>query len=305
VAGLEGNGDGVNPAEQGGNLRLETTEAARKVLDDWAASLAQVIESMTDQLPEVRWSPAPAPAHGAETERDLLWWEQPLSGPPGMTVWLMAPRPAWEYLGSLTLKVAGIETAELNESKNTFFEILGQSLSVMARGIGSILGVEVSCVNGKEGLAPVGLRHWAAVSVHFPSNNLPPFLLALSDALLNHLAAPPNTAQEPARKAPAEASSPAPTGPDHAAQHSRTMDLLLDVDLPVSISFGKTWMPMKEVLKLTTGSIVELNRDVNDLVDVLVNHRLIARGEVVVVDGNYGVRIRKIADRQDRLGAIP
>jgi flagellar motor switch protein FliN/FliY len=83
------------------------------------------------------------------------------------------------------------------------------------------------------------------------------------------------------------------------------MDLLLDVELPVSISFGKTWMPMKEVLKLTTGSIVELNRDVNDMVDVLVNHRLIARGEVVVVDGNYGVRIHKIADRQDRLGAIP
>jgi flagellar motor switch protein FliN/FliY len=61
---------------------------------------------------------------------------------------------------------------------------------------------------------------------------------------------------------------------------------------------------MKEVLKLTTGSIVELNRDVNDMVDVLVNHRLIARGEVVVVDGNYGVRIQKIAGRQSRLGAI-
>ncbi|MGP8248255.1 MAG: flagellar motor switch protein FliN [Bryobacteraceae bacterium] len=296
----------MSAADQGMPLRLETTEAARKVLDEWAASLAQVIESMTDQLPEVRWGPTPAPASDSEAGADLLWWEQPLAGPPGMTVWLMAPRPVWEHLGSLTLKVAGIETAELGESKNTFFEILGQSLSVMARGIGSALGVEVSCVDGKEGVAPTGLRDWATVSIQFPDQNLPAVLLGWSEGLLNLVATPPATPQETARKAPVEAPLPAAQeGPTHSAQHSRTMGLLLDVELPVSISFGKTWMPMKEVLKLTTGSIVELNRDVNDLVDVLVNHRLIARGEVVVVDGNYGVRIRKIADREDRLGAIP
>ena len=67
------------------------------------------------------------------------------------------------------------------------------------------------------------------------------------------------------------------------------MDLLLEVELPVSISFGKTELRMKDVLKLTTGSIVELNRGVNEPVEVLVNHCLIAPGEVVVVEGNYGV----------------
>ena len=83
-----------------------------------------------------------------------------------------------------------------------------------------------------------------------------------------------------------------------------TMDLLLDVELPVSISFGKTEILMKDVLKLTTGSIVELNRGVNEPVEVLVNHCLIARGEVVVVEGNYGVRIQQIVNRQDRLRSI-
>jgi flagellar motor switch protein FliN/FliY len=85
---------------------------------------------------------------------------------------------------------------------------------------------------------------------------------------------------------------------------SRTMDLLLDVNLPVSISFGKALLPMKDVLKLTTGSIVELNRVLNDPVEVLVNHCLIARGEVVVVEGNYGIRIQEIASRQDRLRSV-
>jgi flagellar motor switch protein FliN/FliY len=82
------------------------------------------------------------------------------------------------------------------------------------------------------------------------------------------------------------------------------MELLLDVDLPVSISFGKAQLALKDVLKLTTGSIVELNRGVNDQVEVLVNQCLIARGEVVVVDGNYGVRIQEIASRQDRMRSL-
>ena len=82
------------------------------------------------------------------------------------------------------------------------------------------------------------------------------------------------------------------------------MDLLLEVDLPVSISFGKAQLPLKDVLKLTTGSIVELNRGVNEQVEVLVNQCLIARGEVVVVEGNYGVRIQEIATRNDRLRSL-
>jgi flagellar motor switch protein FliN/FliY len=82
------------------------------------------------------------------------------------------------------------------------------------------------------------------------------------------------------------------------------MDLLLDVELPVSISFGRIQLPMKDVLKLTTGSIVELDRDVGEPVEVLVNRSLIARGEVVVIEGNYGVRIQQIASRQERLRSL-
>jgi flagellar motor switch protein FliN/FliY len=92
--------------------------------------------------------------------------------------------------------------------------------------------------------------------------------------------------------------------PQRRTSAPATMDLILDVELPVSISFGQTELPMKDVLKLTTGSIVELNRGVNDPVEVMVNHCLIARGEVVVVEGNYGVRIQYIASRMDRIRSM-
>jgi flagellar motor switch protein FliN/FliY len=84
----------------------------------------------------------------------------------------------------------------------------------------------------------------------------------------------------------------------------RTIDLLYDVELPVSVSFGRAHLPLKEVLKLTSGSIVELNRSVSEPVEIIVNNCVIARGEVVVVDGNYGVRIVQILSRRERLRTL-
>lgn len=89
--------------------------------------------------------------------------------------------------------------------------------------------------------------------------------------------------------------------PEEAAKNSGTLDLLLDVELPVSISFGKTQMPLQQVLRWTTGSIVELESAVNEPVEVVVNNCVIARGEVVVVDGNYGVKVQQIISRAQRL----
>ena len=87
-------------------------------------------------------------------------------------------------------------------------------------------------------------------------------------------------------------------------QNSPTFDLLLDVELPVCVSFGGAEMQLKDVLKLTTGSIVELNRSVAEPVELIVNNCVIARGEVVVVEGNYGIRIKQVISRQERLRTL-
>ncbi len=74
--------------------------------------------------------------------------------------------------------------------------------------------------------------------------------------------------------------------------------------MPVSVSFGRAHLPLKEVIKLTCGSIVELNRSVSEPVDVMVNNCIIARGEVVVVEGNFGIRIKQVISRQERLRTL-
>jgi len=85
-------------------------------------------------------------------------------------------------------------------------------------------------------------------------------------------------------------------GSDSAAADdaSTRIDLLGDVDLEVSIELGRTEMLVEDVLKLGTGSVVELNKLAGDPVDVYVNGRLVARGEVLVLNDNFCIRISEI-----------
>jgi len=82
---------------------------------------------------------------------------------------------------------------------------------------------------------------------------------------------------------------------------TRNLDLLLDIELPVVVRMGHTEMPLGELLKLTPGSILELNRPADAPVDLLVNGKQIAKGEVVVVDGNFAFRITEIESTAQRL----
>jgi flagellar motor switch protein FliN/FliY len=79
---------------------------------------------------------------------------------------------------------------------------------------------------------------------------------------------------------------------------SRNLDLLMNVSLGVSAELGRCSMRVSDVLKLGKGSIVELDRLAGGPVDVLVNNRLVARGEIVAVDDRFGVRITEVIARR-------
>lgn len=79
-----------------------------------------------------------------------------------------------------------------------------------------------------------------------------------------------------------------------AAADPASLDLLMDVPLRVTVELGRTRMSVRQVLELQNGSVVELDRMAGEPVDVMVNDRLMARGEVVVVDDKFGIRITEI-----------
>ncbi len=82
------------------------------------------------------------------------------------------------------------------------------------------------------------------------------------------------------------------------------LDLLLDLDLMVSVELGKTAMMIKDILELGRGSIIEFDKLVSEPVDILVNGRKMAEGEVVVVDKHFGIRITSLIDPSERVKGL-
>jgi flagellar motor switch protein FliN/FliY len=82
------------------------------------------------------------------------------------------------------------------------------------------------------------------------------------------------------------------------------VDMLLDVELDVAIELGKTNLSIKRILELAPGSIVELDRMAGEPVDLVVNGKVVAKGEVVVVDENFGIRIVSLVSAQDRIRSL-
>jgi len=287
---------------------MQSKEAAgRADIERWliatlADGLARAIESMTGELPQLEVTGS-AEAQGAAPGGDgSFWWEQPLTLSSGSAVWVGAEESAWKQIGGRALSAAGIEDAEPSDVRGTYEELLKQGLSALAQAIGGRVGREVVCEGGREARLS-STEGILALRAGFGGAEPGRLFVRFSPALTAALAGDPNggvSRAKPAGEAEPAQEREAPGG----RGETRTLELLLDVELPVSVSFGRAHLPLKDVLKLTSGSIVELNRAVSEPVEVIVNNCVIARGEVVVIEGNYGVRINQIIPREERLRTL-
>lgn len=282
--------------------------------------LGLALEGMLGQTWEIDLLPAEQANDGElqKLEKPLIW-AQALTSSTDPQMRILVPEKAWHYIGKNGLLAAGIDDATEADIRGTYLEIQGQALSGVARLIGSMQGREVGLGQGQaEGGLPKDGR-LVGLSLKDPDGESFKLYVRFVNQLLARLdtdvaadeksqsaqsapAAPKPTPQPQQAAAAAAASSSVP------AHHSHSMpgnvDLLLDVEMPVSVSFGRSYVPLKDVIKLTTGSIVELNRTLGDPVEVVVNNCVIARGEVVVVEGNYGVRIQQIISRSERIRTL-
>ncbi|CAM2068561.1 Flagellar motor switch protein FliN [Sulfidibacter corallicola] len=140
----------------------------------------------------------------------------------------------------------------------------------------------------------------------------PPAAAAPPQAAAPTAAPPPAAAAMPGMPPPAAAPPPQAAAPAYQyapppapmPEIGGNIDLLMDIELPVIIRIGRTELLLQDILKLTPGSIIELNKAMDDPIDMLVNNKLVARGEVVVVDGNFAFRITEIVSPQARIRSL-
>ena len=271
---------------------------ATKLANYIATSLSQALAALTGREYTVS-----SREHDGEPAilTDPVVWQQIFSVITGPALWLAAGRDLWESAGRTVLEAAGIETVTEQDCRSTWQEIIGQTVAGIASGITADVLKEVTAMQG----GTIDHEPVAATWFEFSVTEFSVTEGAVTEGAVTEGSAGPLLFKAAWSAALARLSDGAPalehTPPARDNASSKTLDLLLEVALPVSVSFGRTSLQIREILKLNTGSIVELDRLVADPVEVIVNDCVIARGEVVVIDGNYGVRISELASREERI----
>jgi flagellar motor switch protein FliN/FliY len=295
-------------------MSTESANLEQWLLGEFATGLASVFEGMSGIRPQftveaVKWEPRTALPRDQEQA-----WRQPMPPMPG-ALYVVTSVADILAAGQHVMVAAGIDDSTPEELESTYKEALGQALSTVARTLTERLKQEVSPRDGAEASDWPAEAGWGSVRLQLEDV---PVTIALGVAreFLAPLEINAHTASAAAgtgssgggaaNSNPGESNSAMvlPHSTRSSVDDSRTFDLLLDVELPVSVSFGHAQVALKDVLKLTTGSIVELSRAIVEPVDVVVNNCVIARGEVVVVEGNFGVRIQQVASRNERLRSL-
>lgn len=266
---------------------------SRWLAEQFSAAIERVFECSGAERPAIAVEIAPA---GYDVPAGATWLEITFSGICAAKAWAGVESPARQLLASALL---GDSAASDAEAQSGYQEILGQCAGLVAGAVTERTGAEISVAGTQEvsesqaagdgQVAIVAISHERLFLRFSPEWSM---VLTPRDGLDKLAQAVGSATQVPPVSTAIATSGDGP---------GSGMSVLLDVELPVSVSFGKTRLPLKDVLKLTTGSVIELNRVVNEPVEVVVNNCVVATGDVVMVDGNYGVRIRKVLSSGSRV----
>jgi flagellar motor switch protein FliN/FliY len=244
--------------------------------------LAIVVGAMIDAAPNV--VPG-APAMGRQWVASI----QAEGGLEGLITLVL------DYDGSvaITKAMTGIEDEVPTEALvDTLREVLAQSISALALKPVA-LGAKLSLASLEEQNDRVPEGEWIAHSIA-ADKLATPLSLTVSGAV-----GLPRPAAELAPTTPAPAAAP-PASPVSDPR----IEVLLDIDLPLVVRFGRTELPLRQLTRLGPGSVIDLGRSPDDPVEVLVSNRVVARGEVVVVSGSYGIRILDVVSERERVRSM-
>jgi flagellar motor switch protein FliN/FliY len=252
-----------------------------RFLESWTEEFSRAVEMFTAERPVVGYAGIDA---SARELTDYLWWQQTVGAQESFVIWVGAEQPCWSALGNAL--------DDGSDAKQMYLEMLGQATQGAAAVAGAGFATPLRCGEGSVGtLASLEALELAEVKITFRNGVLPPIVLAIEAAAAQILDEPRSPAgkQQHTKLAAVD------------ALNSPMLDRLMDVQLPVSVLLGRAVLSVREVLKISPGSVIELDRQIEDYVEVVVHGTVVARGEIVSVRGNYGVRIKEVISHQDRI----
>ena len=254
--------------------------------EQWVPELARAVELFIGVKPELSCTKATC-TEQSELDRlhDYLWWRNVFVAESGFNVWIGAPEGAWTAFTT--------EEGSKDEARELYLKVLAHTQQAAAAALSKRFGKSIRCeADGEAHPSSNDGLFVSVINVCLHEAALPPLIGVIEATAANLLR----------RNGEKEGES----GLNRVEQRSAEivtpmLDRLMELELPLSVALGRATMPIRDVLKLTSGSLIELDRDAGAYVDLLVHGTVVARGEVVSVKGNYGVRIREIISRQDRI----
>jgi flagellar motor switch protein FliN/FliY len=252
----------------------------------WVESLAQV-------LGQIAGSPLPcvalpeAPEELPPSGDDDLWILGICSGGLRGEMSLRLPAASILRLAQIFVSEPDTPEAELTpDHREAVIELLRQ--------VGGLVATALKVTWGEVQLrldASVGTPSWPASSTVWLRAGEDAWTALVEVHLSAALAAALRAERAEAAKPVVHYSPSVPPSPEHS---KIKLDLLMDVELALTLRFGSRRLLLREVLDLIPGAVVDLDRQVAEPVDVLLDGRLVARGDIVVLDGNYGVRVTEV-----------
>lgn len=253
------------------------------LLDIWVEEFSRAVGMFSGQAPEVHHNSCIAiPTPGSEA---VLWMRQGFADGGEFAIWFGGQEPGWTKLGSL------LGEGSPEATRSTYLEIINQAHQGFAGAINSNFAKTLSCEQpelfDKAGFEAI---QFAIFEVELVEPETPPFYLALEYAAIKVLDG----------HASGQLSDPAHTEGDPVS----ALASLLPLKLGVSVSLGHSELELKKAMQAGPRSIIVLNKDVTEPAALLIQGRVVAQGEVVLVKGNFGFRVKQIVSRQDRLGML-
>lgn len=261
----------------------QTQQTMRIFIEAWTAEFEKSVEMFTGMTVKLENNGQSGRHESLGAQESLLWQGQIFEGDGSGSVWIGTPA---ETCTTLTGALADDEDGR----QSLYRELLQQSFEGAAHVLSSGRTPRLVCKQPIEGgTAPTDLAQVETAWLVTPDGKRLAVLVGIEPAFADLLQV---------KKQP-------PVGvlahPRDSSQDAARINRLGDLELPISIVLGRAKLQIREVLKLTAGSLVELDRRVGELVELVVHNAVVARGEVVSVGGNYAIRIQEVISRDDRL----
>ncbi len=257
-----------------------------------------VIEGLTGHAPTIKFDKEEPVSSESDIKAPLAVIDIQAKGEKGGKLSLALAVSLATALGDLMLGGEGAEQEEMNDddldaTKEIISNIFGAlNTSIAAQTQMPQLSFEVGNITFiPEGDMPIdGFDKLYIYEITIASTTAHMILAADRDFLANFGEAEASTDKEDAAQTA-----------QLSAEELKNISLIMDVELPVRVRIGTKTVLLKDVLNMDIGSIVELDQLANEPLDILIGNKIIAKGEVIIIDGNFGVQIVDIASPQERL----